>query len=252
MFLLEERCHWKKKSYGGARCRASPNLTCPWHGRKRCTAESISLLPAGSASAKGCSVHAPGYRDSRKGKSGVHDSLSLQSGPARAVPGCLCSMEAAGRQSRLLAAPGADPLKHKARHLGGTKPSASGRVCPRWILLAEAGGAAQCHRQEQPCPTFSAPSLQHVPPSNTGRAELAAGGGQWGYSRQKSQLWDFKLSLSREKERAQRTPISRAGQGFGKQGFPVKTLTLDTPQDRPQVAVYLVPVYREQKGIQGI
>lgn len=36
------------------------------------------------------------------------------------------------------------PPKHKAQHLRGMSPSASGRVCPRWILLEEAGGAAHC------------------------------------------------------------------------------------------------------------
>lgn len=201
---------------------------------------------------------------------GPHHTTRARSGAAlpRALPGCLCSMEAAGRQSWLSAALGAEPPKHKAQHLGGTNPSVSGRVCPCQILLAEAGGAAHCATgQEQPCPTVP-PSLLlpalHFnmchPQEGTqkGPSCCLVASGRWepeGDSGAADKNPSCGISSSPRRKKftratpggAQCTPTSRARQGLGKQSPPRETPT----QDPLQGAVCSVLVYGEQKEIKG-
>lgn len=100
---------------------------------------------------------------------GIHHSrasqLPLQHGGGWQTEPALCSS--------------GSPPKHKAQHLRRMNPLDTGRVCPRWILLEEAGGATHCatgRNNPARCP-FSVPLLQHVPTSNMKRVPSEEGNG---------------------------------------------------------------------------
>lgn len=169
----------RKGKSGVQTCSLITHLCWAWCGRGGML-NSTKLLSQ-AASAPLLQPEAGALEDTPVPGMGPHHTTHSRSGAALrcVLPGCPCSMEVAGRQSQLSAAPGAKPPKHKAQHFGRMNTSVSGRVCPRWILPAEAGGPAHhATGRNNPtgCPTFStpaSPSLQHVPPSNTRKAELS-------------------------------------------------------------------------------
>lgn len=152
-------------------------------------------------------------------------------------------MEVAGRQSQLSAAPGAKPPKYKAQHFRGMNTSVSGRVCPRWILPAEAGGPAHCATGRNNPARLSHLLCSCLPFASTcaalkhrkGRAVSQPAG--TGSPREIAGLQMTKIpavgfqALPSPGERknavatprgAQCIPTSRDGQGLGKQSAPVK------------------------------